>query len=772
MQYTNSVSEMMKLALQIALKMRHEFVTPEHFFRSLLMQSELRGTFNMIGDTDLLIGQLDYALSKMEQVPENKVFSPELSMQAHEVLGKAFFTSKMHGGAPISVLDILLSMLTLKDSTAQHLLNGVTLDQWERLIREQDKGYIQRLKDGSGKSMSDMINLLKHHLEVVVNGETHPEEDDEYYVDDEFDEVDEMMSDSASMLTCISDMKSPTKVIGRETEIEATLEVLCRKENNNVIHVGESGVGKTTLIYAIAKYLRKNTIPSCLKGFKVYLLNMSNIIAGAQYRGEAERRLSKAFDALKRRKKAILFIDDIHSLVSLGQSNDGYSDIVGVLKKNIDENDIRIIGTTSASEYQKYLERHKSLMCRFQQVIIEEPDTKSMLKILTGVKAKYERHHNLTIGLAVRKEILDLSQRYMPNEKNPQKAIKLMDAAGAYQVMFSGSDEQKELSTDSVLKALSRMCNISNVENVNDMQNLLTLSDRMKIKIYGQDTAIDMVVDAIQVSKAGLVDDNKPIASLLFVGPTGVGKTEVAKTLSEELGVKLIRFDMSEYVEKHAVAKLIGSPAGYIGYDDGGLLTDAIHKDPYCVLLLDEIEKAHSDIYNILLQIMDYGYLTDNKGKKVNFRHVVIIMTSNAGAQYAHVGASMGFAPTKSKGDVMKKDLKMLFKPEFINRLSGTVVFKDMDDTMARLILEKKLNALGNILVKKNIKITVSAEAFNYMLQKGSTKEYGAREFDRIISTELRPLFVKAILSVGQSKNRKIIVKLQDGALKLDESKK
>ncbi len=769
MQYTKPISEMMRLALQMALKMRHEYVTPEHFFRSLLMQTELRGVFNMIGDAELMMMQIDQVLETMEKVPEHMVFTPELSMQAHEVLGKAFFTSRMHGGAPVSILDVLLSMLTLKNSSLQLMLNEVTMEQWERLMRSQDKDYVHRLEDGSGKTTSDMIDLLKHHLEIVVNESVDAELEDEIDEDAEFDQD---IEDVKTYLYCISEHLRNKKTIGRDKEIEDTLEVLCRKDCNSVLYVGESGVGKTALIYGVASYLKKANVPERLNKCKIYQLQMAHIIAGAQYRGEAERRLSRAFELLCRRKNAVMFIDDIHLLLSLGNNNDSGADIVGVIKKYIEERGVKIIGSTTYSDYQKYLERHKTLVRRFQQIVVEEPDKDTVLKIMQGLKSQYEKHHNIKIGSAIRKDIVDLAERYMPNEKNPQKSIKLMDAAGAYHVMHVSNGDNK-LDNNSVLKALSKMCNVSNVENINEMQNLLTLSERMKSNVYGQDKAIDMIVDAIQISKAGLVDDNRPIASLLFVGPTGVGKTEVAKTLSSELGVELVRFDMSEYVEKHTVAKLIGSPAGYIGYEDGGLLTDAINKNPYCVLLLDEIEKAHSDIYNILLQIMDYGCLTDNKGRKTSFRHVVLLMTSNAGAQYAHVGSSLGFSPSRTKGDMMKKDVKKLFKPEFINRLSGTVVFNDMDETMARQILEKKLNQLGLLLLKKNVKMEVTKEAFEYIMKKGYTKEFGAREFDRIISTELKTLFVKAILSFGQNKRtRKISVRVERETLILVELKR
>lgn len=758
------------MSILLAKQMRHEYVTPEHLLYGLLKQSNLLAMFETIGDVEYMKSQIERVLETIEQVPETKDYSPDFSIQSHEVIGKACFSSKVRGDEPVAWADVLLAISTLKNSMGQMLLKDITLENWEYILKTYDETYITRLKEASGKTLSDLMELLSNHMEIVVDNNKNS--------DVEFEEVDGEEEDSFEILDTDMFLKrvmpsiKNRKVIGREKEVEDTLEVLCRKSCNSVIHIGESGVGKTSLIYGVVARLNKGEVPMRLKKTKVYQLNMAPIIAGAQYKGEAEKRLAKAFDMLLRHKNAIMYIDDIHALLALGNNGEAYSDMVGVIKKYIDEQDVKIIASTTYSDYKKYLERHSSLMNRFQQINIAEPSKEDTLKILNGLKSQYEKHHGIKISAAVRNEIVELTERYLPNEYNPQKSIKLMDAAGSYHVMHT-SEQDKTLESNSVLKALSKMCNLTSIENIDEMQSLLTLSERMKSKIYGQDKAIDTIVDAIQVSKAGLVDDNKPIASLLFVGPTGVGKTEVARTLAEELGIGLVRFDMSEYVEKHTVAKLIGSPAGYVGYDEGGLLTDAIHKTPHCVLLLDEIEKAHADIYNILLQVMDYGYLTDNKGRKSSFRHVILLMTSNAGAQYAHVGSSLGFSTMKTKGDIMKKDLKMLFKPEFINRLSGTIVFNDMDESMARQILEKKLNNLAELLKKKSVKMEVTTEAFDYMLKKGYTKEYGAREFDRIISSELKTLFVKAILSFDEARRmRKISVRVKDEKLTLVELKR
>ncbi|MBQ1702750.1 MAG: AAA family ATPase, partial [Prevotella sp.] len=443
-------------------------------------------------------------------------------------------------------------------------------------------------------------------------------------------------------------------------------------------------------------------------------------------------------------------------------------DASNMLKPYLEKGDIRFIGSTTYDEYNRYFARSRGIVRRFQQIDIPEPSIEETIDILKGLKKKYEQFHNVTYSNEVIEYAVHASAKYISDRFLPDKAIDLIDEAGAYRELhpIEGKKTQK-VDKALVSEVLAKVCKIdATAMKEENNASLKTLEQRILAKIYGQDEAVRQVVEAIQMAKAGLLDDNKPLASLLFVGPTGVGKTEVARVLAQELGISLVRFDMSEYTEKHAVAKLIGSPAGYVGYEDGGLLTDAIRKSPNCVLLLDEIEKAHQDIYNILLQVMDYARLTDNKGQKADFRNVVLIMTSNAGAQYAS-RASVGFSGNVSRGEAMLAQVKKTFKPEFINRMSGTVVFHDMDLHMAGLILDKKLRELQDKLTQKNVTLELSAEARTFLLQKGFTREYGAREMDRVIAQLLKPILMREILFGKLKRGGKAHVEMDGEQLKL-----
>ena len=436
-----------------------------------------------------------------------------------------------------------------------------------------------------------------------------------------------------------------------------------------------------------------------------------------------------------------------------------------MLKPYLESGKIRFIGSTTYEEYNRHFSRSKGLIRRFQQIDILEPSVDEAKNIIRQLKPRYEEFHGVEYAADAISFAVEASAKHINDRFLPDKAIDLIDEAGAAMEI---DDNVKMIGKKEIADVLSKTCKVEALSEAEDedYQQLESLANRMLSQIYGQDEAIRQVVESVQMSRAGLLDDNKPLASLLFVGPTGVGKTEVARVLAKELGIALIRFDMSEYTEKHAVAKLIGSPAGYVGYEDGGLLTDAIRKNPNCVLLLDEIEKAHQDIYNILLQVMDYARLTDNKGRHADFRNVVLIMTSNAGAQFASQ-ASVGFNGHVSRGDAMMKQVKKTFKPEFLNRLSCAVVFHDMDQPMATLILQKKLRELDVKLDDKNVKMTLSTDAFDYLLKEGFTAEYGAREMDRVISQKLKPLLMREILFGSLKNGGNITIDLKNGCLSI-----
>ncbi len=589
-----------------------------------------------------------------------------------------------------------------------------------------------------------------------------------YEFDDHLQSPKEKKDGSAAwrkLVTCMNEhYKRYNPLIGRELELKRTIQVLCRRDKNNPLHVGEPGVGKTALVWGLARLIEENNVPKRLNGSKIYQLDMGTLLAGTQYRGDFENRIKQIMDGIQEESENnIVYIDEIHTLVGAGATGEGAMDASNMLKPYLESGKIRFIGSTTYEEYNRHFSRSKGLIRRFQQIDILEPSVDEAKNIIRQLKPRYEEFHGVeyaddAISFAVEASAKHINDRFLPD-----KAIDLIDEAGAAMEI---DDNVKMIGKKEIADVLSKTCKVEALSEAEDYQQLESLANRMLSQIYGQDEAIRQVVESVQMSRAGLLDDNKPLASLLFVGPTGVGKTEVARVLAKELGIALIRFDMSEYTEKHAVAKLIGSPAGYVGYEDGGLLTDAIRKNPNCVLLLDEIEKAHQDIYNILLQVMDYARLTDNKGRHADFRNVVLIMTSNAGAQFASQ-ASVGFNGHVSRGDAMMKQVKKTFKPEFLNRLSCAVVFHDMDQPMATLILQKKLRELDAKLDAKNVKMTLSTDAFDYLLKEGFTAEYGAREMDRVISQKLKPLLMREILFGSLKNGGNITVDMKDGCLSI-----
>ena len=551
--------------------------------------------------------------------------------------------------------------------------------------------------------------------------------------------------------------------------MERTIQVLCRADKNNPLHVGEPGVGKTALVYGLAARINRGDVPERLKKCRIYQMDMGTMLAGTQYRGDFEKRVKQVMEGLQKEGNAIVYIDEIHNLIGAGRGGDGSLDASNMLKPYLERGDIRFIGSTTYDEFNRYFARSRGIVRRFQQIDIAEPSVAEAVAILNGLKGKYEQFHHVTYGKGVIEFAVQQSAKYMNDRFLPDKAVDLIDEAGAYRELHPASRAPKNRVDKALIsEILAKLCKIdAEVMKEEDNGTLATLQDRILSRIFGQDEAVRQVVESVQMAKAGLMEDNKPLSCLLFVGPTGVGKTEVARVLAQELGVSLVRFDMSEYTERHAVAKLIGSPAGYVGYEDGGLLTDAIRKTPNCVLLLDEIEKAHQDIYNILLQVMDYACLTDNRGQKADFRNVIVLMTSNAGAQYASQ-ANIGFSGKVSRGEAMLSQVKKTFKPEFINRLSGTVVFRDMDHDMASRILDKKLKELQKKLDARQVTLSLTDASHDFLLQKGFTHEYGAREMDRVIAREVKPLLMREILFGGLQKGGKASLDVTEGKLHLN----
>ena len=737
---TDRAAKVLQETMACCKEYRHEFVMPEHLLFVLTDEFNFNKALNIFYSVEIFVEKLEEKLEDVETVPEDKEYEPEASVQMGQVIEFACQQVVNSSAKALDLPHLVMGILSLKDSWACFLLKDA-------------------LGNKEGNFMSELISFYEFddHLE---------------------EETGEGKHEAAwrRLVTCMNELyQQHNPLIGREQELERTIQVLCRRDKNNPLHVGEPGVGKTALVWGLARMIEEGNVPERLKGSHIYQLDIGTLLAGTQYRGDFENRIKQIMDGIQEEShKNIVYIDEIHTLVGAGATGEGSMDASNMLKPYLESGSIRFIGSTTYEEYNRYFSRSKGLVRRFQQIDIPEPTPEETKHIVRQLREQYEKFHGVTYDEAALDFAVDASYKFVNDRFLPDKAIDLIDEAGA-------SFESEELRVKSeesaaavvtkadIAEVLAKTCKVDALAMKEDEDNstLETLAPRLLAKIYGQDEAIQQVVEAVQLSKAGLLDDNKPLASLLFVGPTGVGKTEVARVLAKELGITLQRFDMSEYTEKHTVAKLIGSPAGYVGYEDGGLLTDAIRKTPNCVLLLDEIEKAHQDIYNILLQVMDYARLTDNKGRKADFRNVILIMTSNAGAQFAGQ-ANIGFTGKVSRGEAMLKQVKKTFKPEFINRLSGTVVFNDMDEQMATLILRKKLGELQEKLTAKQVEMTLTDEAFAQLLKEGFTREYGAREMDRVIAQRLKPLLMREILFGSLRQGGKVRVGIDGEKLKIE----
>lgn len=739
-QNTVHVNSAFTYAQKKAISYRHEFITPEHLLSAFLEQSPFANALNMcFCDTQELAFSLEnYFTEELESVPADMDYELEVSTQLNELIQHAYLMIDYSSAEALNVPHLVQSMLQLKDSWACHILK-------------------EALEEDLPEFISQLISRYEE-VEEEDNLQTSPQEKSEPW---------------RNFVTCLNDcLQDHNPLIGREAELERTIQVLCRKEKNNPLHVGEPGVGKTSLAYGLAARIEAREVPERLLDCRIYELDLGTLLAGTQYRGDFEKRLKTIMEGVRNEGRAIIYIDEIHNLIGAGRTGDGSMDASNMLKPYLESGDIRFIGSTTYEEYNRYFARSKGLVRRFQQIDIHEPSIEETIHIVEGLKEKYEEFHGVTYQPDVIPYAVKASVRYISDRFLPDKAIDLVDEAGAYREIHPIPSGEQIVDKTLITDVLACICKVDALAmKEEDTTSLETLHARISAKIYGQEEAVRQVVEAVQMSKAGLLDENKPLASLLFVGPTGVGKTEVAKVLASELGISLQRFDMSEYTEKHTVAKLIGSPAGYVGYEDGGLLTDAIRKTPNCVLLLDEIEKAHPDVFNILLQVMDYAVLTDNKGRKADCRHVVLIMTSNAGAQFARQ-ASIGFSSQITAGEAMLKQVKKTFKPEFINRLSATVVFHDMSRKMASLILDKKLGELSSKLASRQIEMELSPEARNWLLQRGFLPEYGAREMDRVIASHLKPLLMREILFGSLKSGGKTCIQVDKDQLVLQLSTK
>lgn len=713
MDLSKEASAIIHNAVLFAGKNKYEFVTPEMVLLMILEDKTFAEAFTECGG-DLAILRSNLKKIIAQYVDKASKSEPQLSAGTAFVINFAGQSAYSSGCSQIHVRHMVHAIWNLENSYAVYYMEQQDISEADVLQEmtaiESENEAISEDIDGTIKTKEDKAGISLY-------------------------------------APCLNDtLTDVNPLIGREKELERTIQILCRKDKNNPLHIGETGVGKTAITYGLVELLKKNKVPDAIKGARVFALDLGGMLAGTQYRGDFEKRFKKVLSEIGKEEKPIIYIDEIHNLSGAGAVGEGSFDASNMLKPYLTDGHIRFIGATTFEEYKKYFEKNKSLVRRFQNVEVREPSEEETIEILNGLKTKYEKYHGVKYAKGIMEYAVKMSAKYINERFLPDKAIDLIDEAGSYRKLHPTDKKIQTVDKAVINEILTGVCRVP-IETVttDDAAGLETLEDRLKAKIFGQDEAISQVVNAVKFSKAGLIEDGKPLASLLFVGPTGVGKTEIARTLADELGVKLVRFDMSEYGEKHAVAKLIGSPAGYVGYEEGGIMTEAIRKNPNCVLLLDEIEKAHADIYNVLLQVMDYATLTDNQGRKADFRNVIVIMTSNAGAN--RLGKSgIGFISTSMDESVLTEAVKNTFQPEFRNRLNKIVVFNSMDDDMAGKVVDKKLNELAEQLSAKKISLSPDKKARTLLKKKGVSQEFGAREIDRIIRNDIKPLFVDEIL--------------------------
>ncbi len=701
MQVSGEVAEMIDTVFLLAGNARFEYVTPELILYVACQNKVFAEAFENCGGK---IQELDknlktYLEEYMERYEEDAVCTPQLSQGTAKMLSYAWESAKNSGRTKVELPHMVHAMYDLEESYAVYYMRLQGVDQADLL---QEMLLIGEKNESSSKRFT--------RIEESVETE-------------EQDGSDTQGAFWQQYAVCLNDSLEGTHpLIGREDELERTMQILCRKEKNNPLHLGEPGVGKTAIVYGLAKLLEEGKVVQPLLGAKIFSLDLGSLLAGTQYRGDFEKRLKKTLDSISREEKPIIYMDEIHNIVGAGAVNGTSFDISNMLKPYLSAGHIRFIGATTFEEYKKHFEKSKSLVRRFQNVEIKEPDFQDAVHILEGLKETYEAFHGVVYEEGVLEYAVSMSDKYIQERFLPDKAIDLMDEAGAFRRMHPLKQKIQTVSKELIDEIVSKTCHIpkQTVEQ-DEIKALASLEERLQQFVYGQDEAVTQAVNAVKFSRAGLLEEDKPLASLLFVGPTGVGKTEIAKCLAKELGIRLIRFDMSEYEEKHAVAKLIGAPAGYVGYEEGGLLTEQIRKHPHAVLLLDEIEKAHPDIYNILLQVMDYATLTDNQGRKADFRNVILIMTSNAGAN--RIGKpGIGFQGEDTSADVVLEEVKRIFQPEFRNRLNKIVAFHSMNPKMADQIIEKKLGELQKLLARKKVTLMTNDAAKLLIRKKASAR--------------------------------------------------
>ena len=733
-------------AFREARTRRHEFMTVEHLLLALLDNPSAGEALNACGvdvsglKTELL-EFIDETTPVIPDLEEERETQPTLGFQ--RVLQRAVFHVQSSGKNEVTGVNVLVAIFSEQESQAVYLLK---------------KNDISRL---------DIVNFISHG---IAKGDDELGDD----TDDIHEEVQEVASEEASKLDSFTtNLNIHAKegnidpLVGRDSEVERTVQVLCRRKKNNPLLVGEAGVGKTAIAEGLAYRIANEQVPEVIADAVVYSLDMGALLAGTKYRGDFEKRFKSLLKELQAKPGSILFIDEIHTIIGAGAASGGVMDASNLIKPLLSSGQLRCMGSTTYGEYKNIFEKDRALVRRFQKIDVLEPSVEDTTKILNGLKDRYEAHHGIRYTQKALKAAAELSAKYINERHLPDKAIDVIDEAGASQRLLPTSKRKKTIGVSDIEMIVSKMARIppQNVSS-SDKETLKNLDRNLKMLVFGQDQSIDALTSAIRLSRSGLANENKPVGSFLFAGPTGVGKTEVTKQLAKCMGVEFIRFDMSEYVERHAVSRLIGAPPGYVGFEQGGLLTEAVIKNPHAVVLLDEIEKAHPDIYNILLQVMDHGTLTDNNGRKADFRNVVVVMTTNAGVQET-TRKSIGFSEQDHTHDAMG-EINKVFSPEFRNRLDNIIWFNHLEKEVILQVVDKFVVELQAQLDKKSVNLELTSKAREWLADKGYDKAMGARPMARVIQEDLKKQLANEILFGELISGGTVKVSVKDKKLRFD----
>ena len=730
-------------AFQSARESRHEFMTVEHLLLAIVGTPKVREILRGCGADATKLGKdleafIEQNTPRLKPEDDREV-QPTLGFQ--RVLQRAVFHVQSSGRKEVSVANVLVAIFSEKHSHAAYLL---ALQDVSRL---------------------DVVNYISHGLSKPGD-EPAPQADETPAAEGEREaEGGSALEKYASNLNKLAEEGRLDPLIGRRLEIERTVEILCRRRKNNPLYVGEAGVGKTALVEGLARMIVEGEVPEVLAGCTVYSLDLGSLIAGTKYRGDFEKRLKGVLAELRKQPGAILFIDEIHTVIGAGAASGGVMDASNLIKPALANGELRCIGSTTYQEYRGIFEKDHALTRRFQKIDVVEPTVEETVQILHGLRGRFEEHHGIRYDDAALRAAAELSARHINDRHLPDKAIDVIDEAGARQRLKPLADRSPAVTVEQIEDVVARIARIPpKTVSSSDRDVLRNLERNLKLVIYGQDRAIETLSAAIKMSRSGLGDQKKPVGSFLFAGPTGVGKTEVTRQLANVLGVELIRFDMSEYMERHTVSRLIGAPPGYVGFDQGGLLTEAIAKHPHCVLLLDEIEKAHPDVFNLLLQVMDHGTLTDNNGRKADFRHVVIVMTTNAGASEMS-RAPIGFVAQDNASDGMEA-IRRLFAPEFRNRLDAVVQFAPLDERTIARVVDKLLVEVEAQLEARGVTLHVEDDARRWIAQRGYDPKMGARPMARLIQEHVkRPLAEELLFGRLEKGGRATVSVGRDGTL-------